>query len=123
MVTECIHIIEILDEGGTLNEVKPVNLQDQEIITEVIVHEVDKFTGTIPEIRELAPKINDLQLLSTKIAQIISPNLENPTMEREVFLQTVGFYIKQSETLFSRINEIENKISYDINKNVVSIIV
>jgi len=121
LVTECIHIIEILDEGGTLNEVKPVNLQDQEIITEVIVHEVDKFTGTIPEIRELAPKINDLQLLSTKIAQIISPNLENPTMEREVFLQTVGFYIKQSETLFSRINEIENKISYDINKNVVSI--
>ncbi len=121
IVIECLNIVEILDQGGALNEVKPVNLQGQEVITEVIVHEVDKYTGTIPEIRELSPKINDLQLLSSKISAIISPNIENPVMEREKYLQTVGFYIKQSETLFSRINEIENKISYDINRNVVSL--
>ncbi|MCW3807400.1 PAS domain-containing hybrid sensor histidine kinase/response regulator [Plebeiibacterium marinum] len=121
LVSECLKIVEILDEGGTLNEVKPVNMPDQELITEVIVHEVDDYTGSIPEIREMAPKIGDLELLASKIAGIISPNLENPVLDRDKYLQTINFYIKQSETLFARINEIENKISYDINKNVVSL--
>ncbi len=121
LVEECLKIIEILDTGGTLNEIKPVNLQDQELITEVLTHEVDKFTGTIPEINELAPKVRDLNLLSDKIAAIIKPNLDKQVLEREDYIQTISFYIKQSETLFSRINEIENKISYDINKNVVSL--
>ncbi len=121
LVNESLNIIEILDNGGTLNEVKPVNLQEKEMITEVIVHEVDEYTGTIPEIKELAPKINDLQLLASKISAIIAPNLKNSVMEHEKYMQTIGFYVKQSETLFSRINEIENKISYDINKNVVSL--
>ncbi len=121
LITECLDIVEILDKGGTLNEVKPVNLQDKEQITEVIVHEIDEFTGSIPEIRELAPKIGDLELLSGKIVAIISSNLDNPVLDRENYLQTINFYIKQSESLFSRVNEIENKISYDINKNVVSL--
>ncbi len=121
LISESLDIVEILDKGGTLNEVKPVNLQDTEQITEIIVHEIDEFTGSIPEIRELAPKIGDLELLADKISAIISSNLEDPVMERENYLQTINFYIKQSESLFSRINEIENKISYDINKNVVSL--
>ncbi len=121
LISESFDIVEILDKGGTLNEVKPVNLQDTEQITEIIVHEIDKFTGSIPEIRELAPKIGDLELLADKIGGIISSNLENPVMDRENYLQTINFYIKQSESLFARINEIENKISYDINKNVVSL--
>ncbi|TLX77182.1 response regulator [Labilibacter sediminis] len=121
LVAECLNIVDILDNGGTLNEVKPVNLQDQEIITEVIVHEVDEFMGSIPEIRELAPKVNDLQLLASKIAGIIGPNLEKPALDYEKYQQTINFYIKQSETLFSRINEIENQISYEINKNVISL--
>ncbi len=121
LVTECLKIVEVLDEGGTLKEIKPVNMQDQEVITEVITHEVDKFTGTIPEIRELAPKVNDLKQLSDKIVAIIKPNLVHRVMDKEEYDQTISFYVKQSKTLFSRINEIENKISYDININVVSL--
>jgi PAS domain S-box-containing protein len=121
LIQDCLEIIEILDKGGVLNEIKPVNLQNQEVIMEVTVLEVDKHTGSLPEIKEMAPKVKDLQLLSSKIVSIIRPNLENPGMDYNTFIQTISFYIKQAETLFSRINEIENKISYDINKNVVSL--
>ncbi len=121
IVTECLNIVEILDRGGTLNEVKPVNLQDQELVTEVVIHEIDKYTGTIPEIRELSPKVNDISTLATKIYSIIAPNIENEENDNDEYKQKVAYYLKQSESLFSRINEIENKISYDINKNVVKL--
>ncbi len=121
IVAECQNIVDILDNGGTLNEVKPVNLQGQELITEVIVHEVDEFTGSIPEIRELSPKINDLDLLARKIVALINSNFKNPETDEDSFKQNVAFYLMKSETLFSRINEIENKISYDINKNVLTL--
>ena len=121
LVTECINIVEVLDRGGTLSEVKPVNLQDKELITEIIVHEVDEFTGTIPEIRELLPKINDLNLLASRITSIITPRLENEEEIDEKLQEDILFFLKQSETHFSRINEIENKISYDINKKVVTL--
>ncbi|MGQ1785176.1 MULTISPECIES: PAS domain-containing hybrid sensor histidine kinase/response regulator [unclassified Saccharicrinis] len=121
LVTECLNIVEILDRGGTLNEVKPVNLQDQELVTEVIVHKVDEFTGTIPEVRELAPKVNDLNVLASKISAIISSYLQNEDADKELYLKNIGFLLKQSESHFSRINEIENKISYDINKNVAAL--
>jgi len=121
LVAECLSIVEILDNGGTLNEVKPVNLQEQELVTEVIVYEIDKFTGTLPLIKELSPKVNDLNILSSKITAIIKSRLEEGTTDMDNFQQNIGFYLKQSESLFSRINEIENKISYDINKNVVKL--
>ncbi len=121
LVTECLNIIEILDRGGKLNEVKPVNLQDQQIITEEIEHEVDKYTGTIPEIKELLPKVNDLNILASKIITIISARLKNNQVDENNYSENIGFYLKQSESHFSRINEIENKISYDINKNVITL--
>ena len=121
LITECLNIVEILDRGGTLNEVKPVNLQDQELVTEVIIHEIDGFTGTIPEIRELSPKVNDLSLLASKIYANVLPTLQEEVIENSGYDQNIGYFLKQSESLFSRINEIENKISYDINKNVVKL--
>ncbi len=121
VVQESNNIISILDEGGELNIKKPVNLQEQEVITEVIKHEIDQFTGTIPEIAELLPKIRDIQVLATKTSSLIESNLNEPTMEYSDYMKTIAFYIKQSESLFKRIEEIENKISYDINKNVVSL--
>ncbi len=121
LVAECLNIVEILDLGGTLNEIKPVNLQNQELITEVIVYDVDKYTGSIPEIRELSPKVHDLNLLASKISGVISPYLDEPDSNLEEYRNNIAFYLKQSETLFSRINEIENKISYDINKKVVKL--
>ncbi|SMO60837.1 PAS domain S-box-containing protein [Saccharicrinis carchari] len=121
IVNECLSIVEILDRGGILNEVKPVNLQEQELVTEVIVYEVDKFTGSIPEIKELAPKVNDLNTLAAKITAIIEAKLEDDTTKYDNAEQNIAFYLKQSESLFSRINEIENKISYDINKNSVKL--
>ncbi len=121
VLEEANTIIAILDEGGELVIKKPVNLQEQEAITEVIRHDVDQFTGTIPEVEELLPKMRDIQLLAGKISSLIEANQDEPTMDYSDYIKTIAFYVKQSESLFNRIEEVENKISYDINKNVVSL--
>ncbi|WP_075602679.1 PAS domain-containing hybrid sensor histidine kinase/response regulator [Saccharicrinis aurantiacus] len=121
LIHECYNIIDILDEGGTLITEIPVNLQEQENITIISEHNEDEFLGTISEIRELLPKLRDIKLLSNKIGALIEPNLIELTMEIDEYHQTVEFYVKQSESLFQRISEIENKISYDISKNVLEL--
>jgi len=112
-------IINVIDQGGTINDKRSVNLHTQDEITNIIQYQPDKYTGKIPEVQELAPRINELYKLSGSIAGVISSNLNKPLRDEVKFNNEIGFYMKQAEASFARINEIENKVAYDINKRLV----
>ena len=46
-------ILNVIDQGGEIRNVKSVNLQAQDEIIEVIKYSKDRYTGDIEEVREL----------------------------------------------------------------------
>ncbi len=120
LTEKSIQIINVIDQGGTIEDKRSVNLLSQDVITILIKYNDDVYTGTMPEVRELAPRINQLHSLSEKIARKIENTLKQPDGVQMVAKAT-DYYIKSAESSFERIHEIENKISYDINKRLASL--
>ncbi len=109
-------IIKVLDEGGEVASVISVNLPAKDEIEEVFRYEPDKYTGSLPEVRELIPQISELQTLADKIIANVEKELNTQKQPSPEYLNSLSHFIQQAGTHFDRINEIENKISYDINK-------
>ncbi len=109
-------IIKVLDEGGEVASVISVNMPAKDEIEEVFKYEPDKYTGTLPEVRELIPQISELQILADKIIATIEKELISGQQPSKEYFNSINHLIQQADTYFTRINEIENKISYDINK-------
>ncbi len=109
-------IITVLDEGGEVASVISVNMPAKDEIEEVFRYEPDKYTGSLPEVRELIPQISELQTLADKIIAIIEKELNSGQQFSSQYFNELNHLIQQADTHFNRINEIENKISYDINK-------
>ncbi len=120
-VSFCIDILRVLDQGGQFSNVNPANLPANDEIIEIITYWNDQYTGTIPEVRELTPAIYDLQALSSKIVAAIRSSLDSEQELSDNLLQSINFYMKQADSHFARIYETENKIAYDIQKNVVQL--
>jgi PAS domain S-box-containing protein len=115
---KCFTFLEVLDDGGIVTEVKRINLQSQEEVTEVIEFKRDESAGDIPEIRDLKPILENLRALSGKISLQVSSYLYQPSVNAD-YKSSLENYLKQAELLFEQINQIENSISYQINKRVV----
>ncbi len=109
-------IIKVLDEGGEVASVISVNMPAKDEIEEVFRYEPDRYTGSLPEVRELIPQISELQTLADKIIAIIERELNSGPQFSSEYFNALNHLIQQADTHFNRINEIENKISYDINK-------
>ncbi|WP_157482601.1 hypothetical protein [Geofilum rubicundum] len=120
-ISQCIDILRILDQGGQYSYRNTVNLASSEEIIEIITYEKDQYTGTINEVRQLYPAINDLQSLSSRIVATLKTPVDNEVTDLASVDESVAFYLKQADSIFTRIFEIERKISYDIQKNVVSV--
>ncbi|MBZ4675674.1 MAG: hybrid sensor histidine kinase/response regulator [Anaerophaga sp.] len=117
-ITQSVNILEKLHNGGSVTVYKAVNLEDQDRIKEIIEYRKDEFTGTIPEIRDIPPLLYELQSLSAKITGSLKGNLvsENPLSPAN--METINYYQKQAESIFSRIYEFENQISFEISKTI-----
>nr|WP_321453795.1 response regulator [uncultured Carboxylicivirga sp.] len=115
-----IEIINVIDQGGTIEDKRAVNLHAQDVVTNVITYTEDKYTGSIREVRELAPLINKMHSLSERVARKIEATLLVPNGADNVAKAT-DLYIKQAEASLERLHEIENKISYDISKRLVTL--
>jgi len=115
-----IQIINVIDQGGTIEDQRAVNLHSQDVITTQIKYNEDQYTGALAEVRELAPLINQMHSLSEKVARKIEVTLKETEGVNNVAKAT-DLYIKQAEASLERLHEIENKISYDINKRLVSL--
>ena len=109
-------IIKVLDEGGIVANVISVNMPAKDEIEEVFKYDPDKYTGTLPEVRELLPKVSQLQMLADKIIAFVEKELKSGRQPSQEYYNELNHLIQQADTYFSRINEIENKVSYDINK-------
>lgn len=117
-ITQSVNILEKLDNGGSVTVYKAVNLEDQDRIKEVIEYRQDEFTGTIPEIRDITPLLYELQSLSAKITGSLEGNLVSKNPLSPANMETINYYQKQAESIFSRIYEFENQISFEISKTI-----
>jgi len=116
MIESSKDIIKVLDEGGVVSNTISVNMPARDEIEEVFRYEPDRYTGTLPEIRELIPQISELQTISDKIISLIDRELRSGKPFPQEYFNTLNHLIQQADSYFIRISEIENKISYDINK-------
>lgn len=120
-IDECLNVLRILDQGGKYEYRNSANLASSDEIIESVFYEADRYTGTINEVRQLYPAINDLQSLSSRITAILKAPTDSLTHDQAYVAETLAFYLKQVDGIFNRIFEIERKISYDIQRNVVEV--
>jgi len=117
-INRSLKIIEKLNQGGSVTVVKAVNLEDADRITEVIDYQHDEFTGTISEIRDIPSILYELQSLSAKITGSLKGQMDSTMPLAPEILESTNFYQKQAESLFTRIYETENQISFKISKTI-----
>ncbi len=117
-IKRCLNILNKLDKGGSITVVKAVNMEDMDRIQEVIEHQPDEYTGSISEIRDITPLLYELQSLSAKMTGSLKGQFAAGSQQGKVDNETINFYQKQAESLFSRLYEIENQISFQISKTI-----
>ncbi|WP_088655670.1 PAS domain-containing hybrid sensor histidine kinase/response regulator [Geofilum rhodophaeum] len=120
-ISRCQQLVRLMNEGGSFEYRNTVTMATTDEITETIYYETDAYTGTINEYTQLLPALEDLQSISARIAELRTSNKSSlgetfPTLE-----ENIAFYLKQSDSIFERIFEIERKGAYQIQKNVVSV--
>jgi PAS domain S-box-containing protein len=113
-----LKMLEKLNKGGSITVVKAVNMEDADRITEIIEYQRDEFTGSIPEIRDIPPMLYELQSLSAKITGSLKGHLATGGPVSQENMESITFYQKQAESIFSRIYEIENQVSFKISKSI-----
>ncbi len=117
-INRSLKMLEKLDKGGSVTVVKAVNMKNADQITEVIEYQKDEFAGTIPEIRDIPPMLYELQSLSAKITGSLKGHFAAGSPIAKENLESISFYQKQAESIFSRIYEIENQVSFKISKTI-----
>ena len=114
-------ILNAIDQGGTITDVRPVKDYSKDSITIQIHYEEDVYTGTISKVSELLPIIENLHNQSTRISNLISENINVHGAQNKNLTVNVNRLIKQANSEFERALEIENTIAYEINKRLVSL--
>lgn len=116
LAQQCVQIVGVIHQGGVVSDIKTVNYFGQDEIVEVIEYQEDEFTGSVKEIGDLVPKIQDLSVLSLKINELILQSLEKNLFLDGMAMNSLEFYLRQADKQFTRLGEIQNRISYAINK-------
>ncbi|WP_430816800.1 response regulator [Carboxylicivirga sp. RSCT41] len=114
-------ILNVIDQGGIIEDVRPVKDYSKDSITIRINYEEDLFTGSIEEVSTLIPLIDDLYNQSTRISDQVLKNITVHKGENENLKSNVEQLIKGADPEFDRMLEIENTIAYEINKRLVSL--
>jgi PAS domain S-box-containing protein len=117
-IKRSLKMLEKLDKGGSITVIKAVNMEDVDRVTEVIEYSKDEFAGSLPEIRDIPPMLYELQSLSAKITGSLKGHLALGGPLKQENLESITFYQKQAESIFARIYEIENQISFKISKTI-----
>lgn len=120
-IRRCQQLVDLMNEGGSFEYRNTVTLATTDEITETIYYETDAYTGTINEYSQLLPALLDLQSISARIADLRTSNRSSFDDTFATLDENVAFYLKQSDSIFERIFEIERKGAYQIQKNVVSL--
>ena len=114
-------ILNVIDQGGIIEDVRPVKDYSKDSITIRITYLEDDYTGSISEVSELIPIIDDLYNQSTRISDQVLKNITVHAGSNEHLKSNVEQLIKGAEPEFDRMLEIENTIAYEINKRLVSL--
>jgi len=120
-INNCLELIRILDLGGEFINNNNTNLILKSEIEERIEYRKDKYTGNIPEVKDLIPFIKDIETLTPKIVNIIRANkIEKKGITAEV-KSRFDLYLTQADSIFEELFEIEQIISNKIQNMVINI--
>ncbi len=111
-----VSIVSVIHKGGVVSDFKTVNYFGQDEIVDLIEYEPDDFTGSVREIVDLVPVIQDLGVLSAKIKDILYQQLGTDELADGIANNSVEFYLKQADKQFVRSEEIQTRVAYAINK-------
>ena len=114
-------ILNVIDQGGIIEDVRPVKDYSKDSITVRINYMEDEFTGGISQVSELIPLIDELYNKSTRISDLVLKNITVHKGENENLKSNVEQLIKGADPEFDRMLETENTIAYEINKRLVSL--
>lgn len=115
-INKSVEIAGVIHRGGVISDSKTVNYFEKDNIVEMIKYTPDEFTGSIKEINELVQKIENLRLISQKINTNIRHSLKKDNSYDNTYTNSTDYYLRQSDKIFVRIGEVQNRISYAINK-------
>ncbi len=111
-----ISIAGVIHKGGVVSDFKTVNYFGTDEIVELIEYQADDFTGSVREIVDLVPVIQDLSVLSAKIKDLLYQHFGDEELFEGMTISSVEFYLKQADKQFKRSEEIQTRVSYAINK-------
>lgn len=116
MLSQSEQIATVIYRGGIVNDVKQINYFGQDEIVEIFEYQPDDFTRSVKELDDLLPKLQELRQLSVKLFDLQEPHIGEENGGGGLNTGSIDFYLSQSEKQFSRMSEIQNRISYAINK-------
>ncbi|WP_342343993.1 PAS domain-containing hybrid sensor histidine kinase/response regulator [Carboxylicivirga mesophila] len=114
-------ILNVIDQGGVIEDVRPVKDYSKDSITVRIHYLEDEFTGSISEVSDLIPIIDDLYNQAARISDQVLKNITVHGGQNEHLKGNVEQLIKGADPEFGRMLEIENTIAYEINKRLVKL--
>ncbi len=114
-------ILNVIDQGGVIEDVRPVKDYSKDSITVRIHYLEDEFTGSISEVSDLIPIIDDLYSQAARISDQVLKNITVHAGQNEHLKGNVAQLIKGADPEFDRMLEIENTIAYEINKRLVKL--
>ncbi len=112
-------ILNVIDQGGIIEDVRPVKDYSKDSITIRVQYIEDEFTGNIPEVSVLIPIIDGLNSQAARISDLVLKNITVHGGQNEHLKGNVEQLIKGADPEFDRMLEIENTIAYEINKRLV----
>lgn len=114
-ISKSLDICGVIHRGGVISDERTVNYFEHDEIVEIIEYRPDEFTGTITEMTDMMQRIEEIKQLSIKMNNLVRQGINN-NAEPHSLMSTVDFYVKQADKMFMRMGEVQNRISYAINK-------
>lgn len=114
--------IEVLQNGGTLQNTIKLNLLEAEEVTDEINFMIKGTKDYTFEAIDLIPKLAELTKKSSEMEEIIKirisvlTNSKKNTKEEDIF--KVKLFFKQLPTIFTRMKENTSRLLYDSKKNI-----
>jgi len=112
-------ILNVIDQGGIIEDIRPVQDYSKDSITIRIEYQEDDYTGSIAEVSQLIPIIDEMYNQSTRISDQVLKNITVHRGENINLKSNVEQLVKGAAPEFTRMLEIENTIAYEINKRLV----
>jgi len=124
-VSQLKHSLDVLKQGGSVSQVISLNIESNEQMVTTVNYQPSIASGTILEVIELEPLVNEItektpvfrQLIEAKETHRQAGNVQE-TADHE---QQIRYYIKQIPAFFTRIKENANRLNFNSHQKLAEL--